>query len=83
MVRDDLADVALADRVFAPHYVRGLAQTLKVAADIHKCPSSDSENLGALAAASQIEVFDINGGWAWVRSRLGPGYIRADAIALK
>jgi len=81
MVRDDLADVALANEVFAPHYVRGLMRVLGDAVDIHVSPRIDSDKIGHLPAGDNVDVFDVSGGWAWVRSSFGPGYISAAALA--
>lgn len=80
MVRDDLADVNVADQVFAPHYARGLPQTLSDAVQIYAKPSVDADHVGALMAGEQVDVFDLSGGWAWVRSRLGPGYVSAETV---
>jgi Bacterial dipeptidyl-peptidase Sh3 domain len=78
-VRDDLADVELADRVFAPHYAQAMPRNLTTAAALHVKPGGDM--IVELAAGSSLELFDINGGWAWVRSASGMGYVPADALA--
>ena len=77
-VRDDLADVELADRVFAPHYAKAMPRLLAAAASLRVKPSG--EHVADLPQGSTIDLFDISGGWAWVRSPLGVGYIPADAI---
>jgi hypothetical protein len=82
MVRDDLADVELAARVFAPHYARGMRRTVSRDVDLHRNPGSDCETLGRMSAGDIIELFDVSGGWAWIRGSFGPGYIPTDALAL-
>ncbi len=80
MVRHDLADVELADRLFAPHYARGMPQRLTVTANIYRDPRDEAEIIGSLVAGDNVDVFDISGGWAWVRSSFGPAYVRADVL---
>lgn len=80
VVRDDLADVELADRVFAPHYARGLRYTVSVPVIVHLKASEEAAGVTDIAAGDVIEVFDFNGGWAWVRTPGGVGYVRAEAV---
>lgn len=82
MVRDDLADVALAERVFAPHYARGLPRIASRAAELRVKPKSDSAVAGNVAAGDHVELFDVSGGWAWVRTGDGPGYVPADVLRI-
>jgi hypothetical protein len=78
-MRGDLADVELADRVFAPHYAKAMPQQLAVAASLHVKAGGDV--IMELTAGTSIDLFDISGGWAWVRSASGMGYVPADALA--
>jgi hypothetical protein len=79
-VRDDLADVELADRVFAPHYARALASILTSPSMVYSGPAADTVAIDNVSAGTTLDVFDISGGWAWVRTEKGIGYIRADCI---
>lgn len=80
MVRDDLADVALADRVFAPHYTRAIPRVVASAADLLAKPKPDADISGSVAAGETVELFDVSGGWAWVRAACGPGYVPVDVL---
>jgi Bacterial dipeptidyl-peptidase Sh3 domain len=80
VVRDDLADVELADRVFAPHYAKALARKV-VSDEVVRCsPKPDAEVAGAISRGDRVELFDISGGWAWVRSADAVGYVPAEAL---
>lgn len=81
MVRDDLADVELAERVFAPHYARGLKRTVAAASDVRRKPRTDAEASSSVVAGEYIELFDVSGGWAWIRTAEAVGYVPADALA--
>jgi hypothetical protein len=78
-VRGDLADVELADRVFAPHYAKAMPRTLVGTTSLHMKPNGDV--VAELTAGTSVDLFDISGGWAWVRSASGIGYVLADALA--
>ena len=80
-VRDDLADVELADRVFAPHYARATAYNVTSPATAFAKPNDQAEAIVALDVSVIVDVFDLSAGWAWVRTAHGMGYIRADCIA--
>jgi hypothetical protein len=80
-VRDDLADVELADRVFAPHYARALAATVTMTATVHIAADVTSLPVDHLTPGTAVDVFDFSGGWAWVRTGKGMGYVRAESIA--
>ena len=79
-VRGDLADVELADRVFAPHYARAVAWRTKAATDIRVRPTSDAPITGKLMAGDVFNLLDISGGWAWGRTAFAVGYVPADTI---
>lgn len=80
-VRPDLADVRLADRVFAPHYAAPLAWRLTSAAALLTSPD-DGERV-ELAAGERFEVLEFAGGKAWgvAADRGVVGYVDADALA--
>jgi hypothetical protein len=80
-VRDDLADVELADRVFAPHYARATAYRAVAKSTVHVKPNVSSEKIDDLSIGSAVDVFDLSAGWGWVRTSKGIGYVRADCIA--
>lgn len=80
-VRRDLADIRLADRVFAPHYAAPLPR--KVARPAPLTTGGDEEDvLAALAAGERFEVLEIAGGKAWgvAAARGLVGYLDADAL---
>lgn len=82
-VRPDLADVRLADRVFAPHYAAPMQRPLATGTSLRVKPSADSEMLAALDAGSIFEVLELAGNHAWgVAPSVGfVGYIDANALA--
>jgi hypothetical protein len=70
--RNDIADIALASRLFAPHYAKaliracGMIQTL-----VREEPSDSAAAVSELLPGEEFAVLDITAGWAW-------GYCRAD-----
>ena len=65
-VRGDVADVALADRVFAPHYARPLVHgCLHVAIPIRARPARDGVAVSELLRGECFAVVDASGDWAW------------------
>lgn len=82
-VRPDIADVRLADRVFAPHYAAPARRTLAHDAVVREQRGPDSPAVVTLAAGDAFDLFDITGGIAWgiaVESGL-VGYLDAGALA--
>lgn len=82
-MRRDLADVRLADRVFAPHYAAPMPRVLRAAAILRAAPAADSETLAELAAGDGFELLEIAGDRAWGVAP-GPGlvgYVPAAALA--
>jgi hypothetical protein len=82
-VRADIADVRLADRVFAPHYAAPLARTLTRDASLRSERSPASDPLVDLAKGARFDLLDVTGGVAWgiaMEANL-VGYLDADAIA--
>ncbi len=82
-VRRDLADVRLAERVFAPHYAAPMPRTLARAAALRAGRAPDSEVLSQLASGDSFEVLELAGSNAWgVAPGLGlVGYLDADSLA--
>jgi hypothetical protein len=64
-VRRDLADVRLADRVFAPHYAAPMPRLLRISAELKSDPAEGGDTLASLAAGETFEVLEIAGHRAW------------------
>jgi hypothetical protein len=81
-VRPDLADIRLADRVFAPHYAAPLTRHLARAVALREGPKSDSSVMTQLDSGDQFDVLEFAGANAWgVAPKSGlVGYIDAAAI---
>ena len=82
-MRRDLADVRLADRVFAPHYAAPMLRQLAVPAELRSAASGDSEVVATLSAGDDFEILEFAGNHAWgVAPGIGlVGYIPAAALA--
>ena len=81
-VRADIADVRLAERVFAPHYVAPMRCTLADDAVLRIGRGTDAEALARLARDDAFDLLDVTGGVAWgiaVESGL-VGYLDAAAL---
>lgn len=82
--RGDLADAALASRLFAPHYARALESTVGPnAAPLRAEPRIEAEELATLAPDEAYALLDVTGGWAW-GYRMSDhliGYIREQDLA--
>ncbi|MBO9712126.1 MAG: SH3 domain-containing protein [Sphingomonas sp.] len=64
-MRRDLADIRLADRVFAPHYAAPLSRVIKVATTLRAAPQKESESLAALVPGDVFELLELAGDRAW------------------
>jgi hypothetical protein len=80
-VRGDLADVDLADRVFAPHYAQAVPWHARETTQIHAQPSIDAPVIGKLMAGDVFNLLDINANWAWGHTAFAVGYVPVDSIA--
>lgn len=70
--RRDIADIALAGQIIAPHYARPVMRIASArASSVRAAAAPDSEQVTGLAPGEEFAVLDISGGWAW-------GYRRAD-----
>lgn len=83
-VRKDLADVELADRVFAPHYAKAL-ETVVIADAlvIARAPVAGADPVGALVRGDRFRVLEITDQFAWGQAGDdGPvGYVDRYALA--
>ena len=82
--RSDLADIALAGQLFAPHYARPVARVCGApAVVVRSSPSNDAEPLYEMAAGEEFALLDVTGGWAWGYRRKDHkvGYLRAEALS--
>jgi hypothetical protein len=81
-VRKDLADVRLADRVFAPHYAEPMSRTVASAVDLRQGSKPDSEVIGRLNPGDVFDVLELAGSNAWgTAAGVGlVGYITAAAL---
>lgn len=65
-IRGDLADIALAGKLFAPHYVVPMERMVIAAfTPVRKTPHDDAEMTSELLAGERFMVLDIAGAWAW------------------
>ena len=70
--RRDIADIALAGQLFAPHYARPFLRCCgSRAAFVYPVPSADGQPSSELLPGEGFAVLEISGHWAW-------GYCRAD-----
>ena len=76
-VRGDLAHIAMAGRVFVPHYAVPDAHVATCDTPIRAKSDPSSDILGNLAKGSVFEVLDVAGGFAWgaVESDGPVGYV--------
>ncbi|PAX09790.1 hypothetical protein CKY28_02025 [Sphingomonas lenta] len=79
-VRSDLADVRLADQVFAPHYAAPLPR--RVSRPVPLLAGRDGEPVAELAPGELFEVLEIAGDRAWgvAADRGLVGYVDAGAL---
>ncbi len=64
-VRGDLADIRLAEYVFAPHYAAPLAMVAAAPADLREGPEETAVVIATLAKGDVFEVLDLAAGRAW------------------
>lgn len=64
--RGDVADIALAGVLFAPHYAEPVErQCLAAAAPVHAAADAASEQTSELIRGERFAVLDITADWAW------------------
>jgi cell wall-associated NlpC family hydrolase len=82
-VRKDVADIALADRVFAPHYAKPLVHAcLFAAVPMRSAPSYQADAVSELLRGEAFAVVDCAGDWEWGYSQHDNyvGYVPIGAI---
>lgn len=79
-VRGDLADVELASQVFAPHYAKALVCRVLVETNVFAKPNDEAARVDHLLKGDAVDLFDVNGGWSWIRTSKAVGYVHADCI---
>ena len=81
--RRDVADIALAGRLFAPHYARPVIREAgEEARSLLAAPTEDAEVVAQLQPGEEFALLDTTGGWAWgyrVRDHV-VGYVPADRL---
>ena len=82
-MRRDLADIRLADRVFAPHYAQALPRIVLRASPLTESRNA-GETLAELAPGDLFEMLELAGDTAWgIAPESGcVGYVAADAIGV-
>lgn len=82
-MRKDVADIALAGTLFAPHYAHPQQMNcIAVSTMVHAGPSAQSEAVSQLLLGEGFAVLDVVGGWAWgycVHDHY-VGYVPAEAL---
>lgn len=82
-VRRDLADIRLADQVFAPHYAACVQRVVVRATDLREGPEQGGTVLRELRPGDVFEVLEFVKGRAWGRAPGAGlvGYVDADALS--
>lgn len=82
-VRRDLADIRLADKVFAPHYAASVPRVVVTVTPLRQAADLHSGVLAELAIGDVFEVLEFVKGRAWGRSPGHDlvGYVDADALS--
>ncbi|MGS1017502.1 C40 family peptidase [Allosphingosinicella humi] len=82
--RRDIADIALAGQIFAPHYARPLMRRCGPRpAFMRAGPSEDALITSQLLPGEEFAALEMNGHWAWGYSRADHyvGYVELAALA--
>ncbi|WP_240330827.1 C40 family peptidase [Sphingorhabdus sp. Alg239-R122] len=82
-IRGDLADIKLAGKLFAPHYVVPQPRSCVIAtATMHELPMGDARAVSQLVHGEIFAVLDISGEWAWGFGTHDDylGYVRLSAL---
>ncbi len=64
-VRGDIADIRLAEQVFAPHYAEAVAKVVARDVVLREGRDAASDAMATLAAGEPFELLDLTGGVAW------------------
>lgn len=81
--RRDVADIALAGRIFAPHYARPeLAACTGAGVMLRASPDGRAQAVSQLLRGEGFGILDLAGGWAWGRCLADDyvGYLPAAAL---
>jgi hypothetical protein len=83
-VRRDLAEIDVADRVFAQHYVEPMTARLNAPSKVYARPAADSQTVAVLATGDIFYLIDLGHEWAWGRGQMlgSTGYVPATALDL-
>lgn len=84
-VRGDIADLALAGTLFAPHYARPMERRCVVpVAPVRAKADDGAELISELLHGEAFQVIDLSGGWAWGYAAHDHyvGYVREDALGI-
>jgi len=82
--RGDLADIALAGKMFAPHYAQPVAYRCTApAASVHARAGRQHEALSQIIFGETFHVLDLSGKWAWGFCEHDDyvGYVACDGLA--
>jgi len=82
--RPDIADLALAGTLFAPHYAAPLCRAATASTMMRCAAREDAEAVSQLLPGEDFAVLDLAGSWAWGYSRHDHyvGYVAARALGL-
>ena len=80
--RSDIADIALAGTLCAPHYAAPMVRAAATGTMIRTTASHQAEASSQLLPGEEFAVLDLAGDWAWGYSRHDHyvGYVPADSI---
>jgi hypothetical protein len=81
--RRDIADIALAGQLFAPHYARPMMRSCGIRSTFLRYkPTPDAVIGSELLPGEEFAVLEISGGWAWgyCRNDHYVGYVEAIAL---
>lgn len=81
--RKDIADIALAGQIFAPHYARPMLRACGPApALVRALPAPTADIVAELQPDEMFAVLEFAGGWAWgyVQANHHVGYVEARAL---
>lgn len=81
-VRPDLADIRLAEHVFAPHYAAPMPSTVTHATALHLTADASSEVLAQLGEGEVFEVLEVlrHVTWGVSPTRRLAGYVARSAL---
>lgn len=79
-VRGDLADVDLADRVFAPHYAKACTFVVVADTQLREAPHEDATVITELSKGEHFFLLDISGSWGWGHDGKTVGYVNISTI---